>query len=87
MAGHDPRDSTSLDRPREDYTRLLRAAAGAKPLAGLRIGLPREYFGEGIDADVAAAVDAALAELRKLGAHDRRRDACPTSICRCRCTT
>src|SRR2546427_6581756 len=68
MAGHDPRDSTSLDRPREDYARLLRAPAGAKPLAGLRIGLPKEYFGEGVDTDVAAAVDAALGEFRKLGA-------------------
>ena len=68
MAGHDPRDSTSLDRPREDYARLLRAPGGAKPLAGVRIGMPKEYFGDGIDADVAAAVDAALAEFRKLGA-------------------
>jgi aspartyl-tRNA(Asn)/glutamyl-tRNA(Gln) amidotransferase subunit A len=68
MAGHDPRDSTSLDRRREDYTRLLRAPGGGKPLAGLRIGLPKEYCGDGIDADVAAAVDAALGELRKLGA-------------------
>jgi aspartyl-tRNA(Asn)/glutamyl-tRNA(Gln) amidotransferase subunit A len=68
MAGHDPRDSTSLDRPREDYARLLRAPGGAKPLAGLRIGMPKEYFGDGIDADVAVAVDAALGELRKLGA-------------------
>lgn len=68
MAGHDPRDSTSLDRPREDYARLLSAVAGAKPLANLRIGLPKEYGGAGIDADVAAAVNAALAEFRKLGA-------------------
>jgi aspartyl-tRNA(Asn)/glutamyl-tRNA(Gln) amidotransferase subunit A len=63
MAGHDPRDSTSLDRPREDYTRDL-----AKPLAGLRIGMPAEYFGDGIDADVAAAIEGALAQFRKLGA-------------------
>ncbi len=63
MAGHDPRDATSLPRPREDYTREL-----GKPLAGLRIGLPREYFGEGTDPDVAAAIDAAIAEYRKLGA-------------------
>ena len=63
MAGHDARDSTSLDRPREDYTRDL-----TLPLQGLRIGLPAEYFGSGIDADVAAAVAAALAEFRKLGA-------------------
>ncbi len=68
MVGHDPRDSTSLDRPREDYARLLRAAAGTKPLANLRIGLPREYRAAGIDADVAVAVDSALAEFRKLGA-------------------
>jgi len=68
MAGHDPRDSTSLARPTEDYARLLRQSAPAKPLAGLRIGLPREYFGEGVDADVAAAVDAALAGFRALGA-------------------
>ncbi|HEY5366743.1 MAG TPA: Asp-tRNA(Asn)/Glu-tRNA(Gln) amidotransferase subunit GatA [Casimicrobiaceae bacterium] len=63
MAGHDPRDATSLARPREDYTREL-----AQPLAGLRIGLPREYFGAGIDTEVAAAIDGALAEYRKLGA-------------------
>ena len=49
MAGHDARDSTSLDRPREDYARDSRAASRAKPLAGLRIGLPREYFGDGVD--------------------------------------
>ena len=63
MAGHDPRDSTSLDRPREDYARDL-----ARPLAGLRIGVPAEYTGAGIDADVAAAVEGALAQFRKLGA-------------------
>ena len=63
MAGHDRRDSTSLDRPREDYTREL-----ARPLAGLRIGLPAEYSGDGVDAEVAAAVAAAVAEFRKLGA-------------------
>ena len=63
MAGFDPRDSTSLERPAEDYGRDLE-----KPLAGLRIGLPREFFGDGMDADVRAAVEAALAEYRKLGA-------------------
>jgi aspartyl-tRNA(Asn)/glutamyl-tRNA(Gln) amidotransferase subunit A len=70
MAGHDARDSTSLDRPREDYLRLLRAApaAASKPLAGVRIGLPREYASGGIDDDVVAAVERALAELRALGA-------------------
>jgi aspartyl-tRNA(Asn)/glutamyl-tRNA(Gln) amidotransferase subunit A len=63
MAGFDTRDSTSLDRPAEDYCRDLE-----KPLQGLRIGLPSEFFGAGMDADVRAAVEAALAEYRKLGA-------------------
>jgi aspartyl-tRNA(Asn)/glutamyl-tRNA(Gln) amidotransferase subunit A len=63
MAGFDARDSTSLERPAEDYGRDLE-----KPLAGLKIGLPQEFFGAGMDADVRAAVDAALAEYRKLGA-------------------
>jgi aspartyl-tRNA(Asn)/glutamyl-tRNA(Gln) amidotransferase subunit A len=63
VAGFDPRDSTSLERPREDYTRDLE-----RPLAGLRIGLPREYFGPGMDADVRAAVEAAVGALRRLGA-------------------
>ena len=63
MAGFDPRDSTSLERPAEDYAREL-----AGPLAGLRIGLPREYFGEGVDADVAKRVDEAIAWYRSQGA-------------------
>ena len=63
MAGFDERDSTSLERPREDYSRDLE-----KPLAGLRIGLPKEFFGEGCDAAVMAAVRAAIAEYEKLGA-------------------
>jgi len=63
MVGFDPRDSTSLERPREDYGRDLE-----RPLAGLRVGLPREYFGAGMDEDVRAAVDGAIAALRKLGA-------------------
>lgn len=63
MAGFDQRDSTSLERAREDYTRDL-----ARPLAGLRVGLPREYFAEGLSADVARVVDGAVAELKKLGA-------------------
>ena len=68
MAGHDARDSTSLDRPAEDYTRLINEPTSEKPLAGLRIGMPNEYFGEGVDPDVAAAVDAAIGVLRTLGA-------------------
>ncbi len=73
MAGPDiDRDSTSLDHPAEDYTRLLgqprEGASAAQPLKGLRIGLPKEFFGEGCAPDVLAAVRAALAEYEKLGA-------------------
>ena len=68
MAGHDTRDSTSLDRPLDDYARDLRAPATSRPLDGLRIGLPAEYDGAGVDDDVARAVRAALVELQKLGA-------------------
>ncbi|MDQ6619983.1 MAG: Asp-tRNA(Asn)/Glu-tRNA(Gln) amidotransferase subunit GatA [Pseudomonadota bacterium] len=68
MAGHDARDATSIKRAREDYTRLLRAPREERPLAGLRIGLPREYFGAGSHAEVMGCVDVALDELRKLGA-------------------
>ena len=63
MAGFDERDSTSLERAREDYTRDLN-----QPLAGLRVGLPREYFAEGLDADVAKVIEDAVAELKKQGA-------------------
>lgn len=63
MAGFDERDSTSLERAKEDYTRDLNA-----PLTGLKIGLPKEYFAEGLAADVAAAIEAAIAEYKKLGA-------------------
>jgi aspartyl-tRNA(Asn)/glutamyl-tRNA(Gln) amidotransferase subunit A len=63
MTGFDARDSTSLERPKEDYTRAL-----DRPLDGVRIGLPKEYFGAGMDGDVRAAVEAAIDELRKLGA-------------------
>ncbi|HEY9398136.1 MAG TPA: Asp-tRNA(Asn)/Glu-tRNA(Gln) amidotransferase subunit GatA [Burkholderiales bacterium] len=63
MVGFDERDSTSLQRPPENYTRSL-----SNPLAGLRIGLPREYFSEGLSDDVRAAVDAALQEFRRQGA-------------------
>jgi len=78
MAGFDERDSTSLVRDDEDYTRYLGqswspdAAAGAgaagKPLAGLRIGLPKEYFGAGLADDVRASIDAALKQYEALGA-------------------
>lgn len=76
MAGPDlDRDSTSLDHPAEDYTAGLdqplaglSAATAAQPLKGLRIGLPKEFFGAGCAADVVAPIRAALAEYEKLGA-------------------
>ena len=69
MTGFDPRDSTSLERAREDYAAALVAPdTGTKPLAGLRIGLPREFFAEGMADDVRAAVEAALEQYRALGA-------------------
>ena len=63
MAGFDERDSTSLVREKEDYTRNLNL-----PLAGLKIGLPREFFGAGLTGDTATAVEEAIAQYRKLGA-------------------
>ena len=63
MTGFDPNDSTSLERDKEDYSRDLE-----QPLTGLRVGLPREFFAEGLNNEVAAAVEAAIAELKKLGA-------------------
>ena len=63
MAGFDRRDSTSADRPAEDFGRDL-----DRPIDGLRIGVPREFFGEGLAPDVRAAVDAALEQYRALGA-------------------
>jgi aspartyl-tRNA(Asn)/glutamyl-tRNA(Gln) amidotransferase subunit A len=68
MAGFDERDSTSLDRPREDFARELTAAAASRPLAGVRIGLPQQFFGEGCSPDVMQLVEAAIAEYRQLGA-------------------
>ena len=63
MSGFDERDSTSIQKPPEDFGREL-----GRPLAGLRIGLPREFFGDGLAADVRAPIEAALAELRAQGA-------------------
>jgi aspartyl-tRNA(Asn)/glutamyl-tRNA(Gln) amidotransferase subunit A len=63
MTGFDPKDSTSLERDKEDYARDL-----DKPLAGLRVGLPKEFFAEGLNSEVAAAVETAVNELKKLGA-------------------
>jgi aspartyl-tRNA(Asn)/glutamyl-tRNA(Gln) amidotransferase subunit A len=64
MCGPDPdRDSTSLDVPAEDFTKSLNAS-----IEGLRIGVPKEFFGEGLSNDVRSAIDAALAQYVKLGA-------------------
>ncbi len=68
MAGFDERDSTSLNRPKEDYTRGLVGMSGDKPLKGLKVGLPKEYFADGLNAGVAKVVQDAIAEYRKLGA-------------------
>ena len=59
MTGFDARDSTSLDRPTENYADALAPASSDKPLAGLRIGLPREFFADGMSDEVRAAIDAA----------------------------
>ena len=63
MAGFDERDSTSLNREKEDYTRDLN-----KPLQGLKIGLPKEFFADGLDANVGKVIESAIAEYKKLGA-------------------
>ncbi len=63
MAGFDAKDSTCVDVPVDDYLAALN-----QPLAGLRIGLPKEYFGAGLDARIAEAVLAVVEELKKLGA-------------------
>jgi aspartyl-tRNA(Asn)/glutamyl-tRNA(Gln) amidotransferase subunit A len=63
MAGFDARDSTSLERPAEDYSRALKLN-----LAGLRIGLPKEYFAEGVDAEVLARVREAVRWFETQGA-------------------
>ncbi len=72
MSGFDERDATSAERPPQDYAALMRrpreGATASRPLQGLRIGLPREFFPAGLAADVAGAVRTALAELERLGA-------------------
>ncbi len=63
MAGHDFRDSTSFKQSDVDY-----AAELDKPIAGLKVGVPTEYFAEGLDAGVAEVIKAAIVELEKQGA-------------------
>jgi len=62
IAGRDPLDSTSADVPVSDYEADL-----TKPVSGLKIGVPREYFAEGLDAEVRAAVESGIARLRSSG--------------------
>ncbi len=72
MSGFDERDSTSVQRPPQDYAALMHTpraeATAAQPLKGLRVGLPREFFPAALSADVDHAVREALAEMEKLGA-------------------
>ncbi len=63
MAGFDPKDSTSIEKDVPDYTASLN-----QDLNGLKIGLPREYFGEGLDADVAEIINTAIEQYRSMGA-------------------
>jgi aspartyl-tRNA(Asn)/glutamyl-tRNA(Gln) amidotransferase subunit A len=63
MLGFDPKDSTSLDKPAEDFTRHL-----GMSVKGLKIGVPKEFFGAGLQPDVETAVRAALKEYERLGA-------------------
>jgi len=63
IAGHDPRDSTSVDRPVPDYVEPL-----GRPLRGTRLGVSAEYFGEGLDAEVRRAVEAAIEFMHEAGA-------------------
>ena len=63
MAGFDEKDSTSADKPADDYLANLNA-----PLTGLKIGLPKEYFGDGLDPKVADVIMSAVKEFEKLGA-------------------
>jgi aspartyl-tRNA(Asn)/glutamyl-tRNA(Gln) amidotransferase subunit A len=63
MAGFDERDSTSIERDKEDYTRDLN-----HPLHGLKVGLPREFFGEGLDNQVHTSINNVIEVLKKQGA-------------------
>jgi len=68
MAGFDERDATSLQQAVPDWLAQMRAQEGSKPLSGLRIGLPAEFFPAALDADVNSAVQQGLKALESLGA-------------------
>jgi aspartyl-tRNA(Asn)/glutamyl-tRNA(Gln) amidotransferase subunit A len=63
IAGHDPMDSTSLDQPKEDFTAEL-----GRDLKGIRLGIPKEYFVEGMDPRVKNAIEAAIQQCAREGA-------------------
>jgi len=63
MAGFDAKDSTSIDHKKEDYTKNI-----DQPIEGLKIGLPKEYFAEGLDGEIAKIIEAAINQYKKLGA-------------------
>jgi aspartyl-tRNA(Asn)/glutamyl-tRNA(Gln) amidotransferase subunit A len=62
IAGHDPKDSTSANLPVENYSQVIE-----QPVKGLRIGVPEDYFGEGLDSEVKQKVQAAISALEQLG--------------------
>ncbi|MFU8798334.1 MAG: amidase, partial [Gammaproteobacteria bacterium] len=76
MAGFDEKDSTSIDHPLPDYTATLNDS-----LTGLKIGLPKEYFGEGLDPVIAARIEAAATEYEKLGATLHTISLANTNLC------
>ena len=68
IAGHDPRDSTSIPQPVPDYMAALAANTGSQPLKGLKLGLVKEYMIGGLDPEVDAAMQAAVKQYQALGA-------------------
>ncbi len=77
MSGFDPRDSTSVDRPVDDYVAALNSS-----IKGLKIGLPKEYFAEGLDPGARALIEAAIKQYEALGAtvHDISLPSSPLSV-------
>ena len=63
IAGHDEKDTTSMERPKLDYTKALK-----NDVKGLKIGVPKEFFGEGINAEVKASLETAIAKYKEMGA-------------------
>ena len=79
IAGHDPKDATSSTAPVPDY-----AAESDKSAEGLRIGVPAEYFAEGLDPEVRAAIEAGIAALEGGRLHDQAGQLAAHQICRAR---